>query len=63
MQLEMYDKVQIKALLLQGDDTYTICGKSYDRENNLMFELEDEDGYLLDDLYYPESLIKVIEEN
>ena len=59
MQIEVYDKVQIKALLSDGDDIYTVSGKSYDREGNVMFELEDEDGFLLDDLYYPSQLLEV----
>ena len=61
MQIEINDKVKIKSLLSFEDETtyYTIVGKTYDRENNVMFELEDEDGFLLEDVYYPSQLIKV----
>jgi hypothetical protein len=60
-QIELYDKVQVKALLSEGDDTFTVAGKSYDKEGNVMFELEDEDGFLLEDVFYPSQLIKIQE--
>ena len=61
MQIEINDKVKIKSQLSFEDEAtyYTIVGKTYDRENNVMFELEDEDGFLLEDVYYPSQLIKV----
>jgi hypothetical protein len=61
MQIELYDKVQIKALLSEGDDTYTVVTRTKDREGNVMFALEDEDGFLLEEVFYPSQLIKVQE--
>ena len=63
MQIELYDTVQIKALLSEGDETYTVVTRPRDREGNVMFALEDEDGFLLEDLFYPSQLIKVQENN
>ena len=63
MQIELYDKVQIKALLSEGDDTYTVVTRTKDREGNVMFAVEDEDGFLLEELYYPSQLLKIEEEN
>ena len=63
MQIELYDTVQIKALLSFGDETYTVVTRTQDREGNVMFALEDEDGFLLEDLFYPSQLIKVQENN
>lgn len=63
MQIELYDTVQIKALLSEGDETYTVVTRTQDREGNVMFALEDEDGFLLEDLFYPSQLIKVQENN
>ena len=61
MQIEINDRVKIKSQLSFEDEgtCYTVTGKTYDRENNVMFELEDEDGFLLEDVYYPSQLIKV----
>ena len=59
MQIELYDKVQIKALLSEGDDTYTVVTRTKDREGNIMFALEDEDGFLLEEVFYPSQLLKV----
>jgi len=61
MQIELYDKVQIKALLSEGDDTHTVVTRTKDREGNVMFALEDEDGFLLEEVFYPSQLIKVQE--
>lgn len=63
MQIELYDTVQIKALLSEGDETYTVVTRTQDREGNVMFALEDEDGFLLEDVFYPSQLIKVQENN
>lgn len=64
MQIEINDKVKIKSQLSFEDENtcYTVTGKTYDRENNVMFELEDEDGFLLEDVYYPSQLIKIQED-
>ena len=59
MQIELYDKVQIKALLSEGDDIYTVVTRTKDREGNVMFALEDEDGFLLEEVFYPSQLLKV----
>lgn len=59
MQIELYDKVQIKALLSEGDDTYTVATRTRDREGNVMFALEDEDGFLLEEVFYPSQLLKI----
>ena len=63
MQIEVNDKVKIKSQLSFEDENtyYTVTGKYYDREGNVMFELEDEDGFLLEDVYYPSQLIKIQE--
>lgn len=53
-QIELGDKVRIKGL---GDRVYEVSARTYDREDNVMFELSDENGDCLDDLYYPEGLI------
>ena len=37
MQIELYDKVQIKEKLSLGDDTYTVVTRTKDREGNVMF--------------------------
>lgn len=63
MQIELYDKVQIKEKLSLGDDTYTVVTRTKDREGNVMFAVEDEDGFLLEELYYPSQLLKIEEEN
>lgn len=59
-QIELYDIVQIKELLSFGDETYTVVTRTKDREGNTMFALEDEDGFLLEEVYYPSQLLKVI---
>jgi hypothetical protein len=61
MQIELYDRVQIKSLLSEGDDIYTVVTRTKDREGNVMFALENEDGFLLEDVFYPSQLIKVQE--
>ena len=63
MQIELYDTVQIKALLSEGDETFTVVTRIRDREGNVMFALEDEDGFLLEEVFYPSQLIKVQENN
>lgn len=59
MQIELYDKVQIKEKLSSGDDIYTVVTRLKDREGNTMFAVEDEEGFLLEETYYPSQLIKV----
>ena len=59
MQIELYDKVQIKEKLSLGDDIYTVVTRLKDREGNTMFALEDEEGFLLEETYYPSQLIKI----
>ena len=59
MYIQLNDTVQIKALLPKNQEKYTVSAWTQDREGNTMFELENEDGYLLDDLYYPSQLVKV----
>jgi len=58
MQIELYDKVQIKS---KGDETYEVVTKTRDREGNTMFALEDEEGFLLEEVFYPSQLIKIQE--
>ena len=62
-QIELYDRVQIKEKLSSGDETYTIVTRTKDREGNTMFALEDEDGFLLEELYYPSQLLKLEEQD
>ena len=59
MQIELYDKVQIKEKLSFGDDIYTVVTRLKDREGNTMFAVEDEEGFLLEETYYPSQLIKI----
>ena len=61
MQIELYDKVQVKALLSEGDDIYTVVTKTRDREGNTMFALENGEGFLLEEVFYPSQLIKIQE--
>ena len=58
MQIELYDTVH-----LGWEDGTQITTRTRDREGNVMFALEDEDGFLLEDLFYPSQLIKVQENN
>ena len=53
-QIELGDKVRIKGF---DDRVYEVTARTYDREDNVMFELSDENGDCLDDFYYPEGLI------
>ena len=63
MEFKLYDRVQIKELLSYGDDIYTIVTKTKDQEDNTMFALEDEDGFLMTEVYYyPSQLLKVYED-
>ena len=62
MEFKLYDRVQIKELLSYGDDIYTIVTRLKDHEGNTMFELKDEDGFQLEEVYYPSQLLKVYED-
>lgn len=62
MQIELYDKVQIKEKLSSGDDIYTVVTRLKDREGNTMFAVEDEEGFLLEEVYYPSQLLLVKDE-
>lgn len=59
MQIELYDKVQIKNNSLYGNNIYTVESRVYDREGNVMFELIDDNEELLEEEFYPEELIKM----
>lgn len=63
MQIELYDKVQIKEKLSSGDDIYTVVTRLKDREGNTMFAVEDEEGFLLEEVYYPSQLLLVKDED
>lgn len=63
MQIELYDKVQIKEKLSLGDDIYTVVTRLKDREGNTMFAVEDEEGFLLEEVYYPSQLLLVKDED
>ena len=63
MQIELYDKVQIKEKLSSGDDIYTVVERLKDREGNTMFAVEDEEGFLLEEVYYPSQLLLVKDED
>lgn len=63
MQIELYDKVQIKEKLSSGDDIYTVIERLKDREGNTMFAVEDEEGFLLEEVYYPSQLLLVKDED
>ena len=63
MQIELYDKVQIKEKLSSGDDIYTVVTRLKDREGNTMYAVEDEEGFLLEEVYYPSQLLLVQDED
>ena len=61
MEIKMFDRVYIKEDLPLTDKVYTVVAFIPDREGNKMVEIEDEDGFLAEDRYYPSQLF-IIEE-
>lgn len=56
--IEINDRV----VIINGEDEIcTVVGRQKDVNNTIYYALEDSEGFLLEDLYLPEELEKVVD--
>lgn len=56
--IEINDKV----VIINGEDEIcTVVGRQKDANNTIYYALEDSEGFLLEDLFLPEELEKVVD--